>query len=387
MIALGLVTFFSLTSCLEESASIGGKGGTTVVVDPNSDPSALTRLICDPFQTNSQLARDRGLFGNIYYLENGDTRYKSVEDYIQKGQLIDANIYLDRLFVQTKPFDSGFVDSDGVPLQIGGKKLFENYAVDVGAQLQLGVNEQPGYYQLALISDDGALLKRIDENGNEVIVVNNNGSHPTKMACASEPVYLDHNTKIPIKLQQYQGSRKNITMVAMWRPWVDQPQDDKHGNGKGNDDDQANYCGKGGNGFFFDSTKTPIKLKKPFYNLLVNKWKVLENENFEFPGQSTNPCAPAEDPLLLSGFSIIGVGRNFVTVTWMSNLPASSQIEIKNITTGSTVRSPLDVNSVLHHDVTMIGLSPNTLYSVRAISNTAGGQTVMTDERAFRTPR
>lgn len=387
-IAVLTASFLSLSSCLVEGTGIGTESGTKTVIDPNDSPGGeiATRLICDPFLTNSQVDRERGLFGNIYHIpdksicsqskgEDGGACFKNVEDYINKGTLANAYIYLDRLFVQSQPFTKGLVDSNGNTIDLEGVNFYENFVVDVNAQLQLGVNEAPGYYQLALISDDGALLKQVGDDGSEVILVNNNGSHPTKMACGDEPVYMDHNTKLQVKLQQFQGSRKAITMVALWRPW---DPDNK---------DALSHCSKGGNGYFFDSTKTPIKPKKQFYDLLVNNWKVLENENFEFPGQEENPCAPKEETLLLTGFSITAVGRNFVTTTWVSNIQSSSQLEIKNVATGAITLGPVNTDLVLNHNMTQLGLSPNTLYSVRAISSTPGGQTVKTDERAFRTPR
>jgi hypothetical protein len=369
-----------------ESTGVGGQGGTKAVVDPNENPNeGATRLICDPFLTNSQVGRERGLFGNIYHIpdksicsqskgEDGGACFKNVEDYINKGTLANAYIYLDRLFVQSQPFTNGLVDSNGNTIDLEGVNFYENFAVDVNAQLQLAVNEAPGYYQLALISDDGALLKQVNSDGTEMVLVNNNGSHPTKMACADTPIWMDHNP-INIKMQQFQGSRKAITMVAMWRKWDP------------NNKDAVSECGKGGNGKYFDSSKTPIQPKKHFYELLANGWKVLENENFVFPNQEENPCAPPEEPLLLTGFSIQVPNRNSVSGEWISNLPASSQLEVKNTVTGAITLGPVDPSLSLNHNMLQLGLSPNTLYSVRAISSTPSGQTVKTDERAFRTPR
>jgi hypothetical protein len=371
------ILLFSLSSCLEETTTITD-GNSNAVIDPSQDPEQLKRMICDPFDTNSPQDRDKGLFGSIYHLVDGQPRYKSVEDYINNGTRVDAGLYLDRLFVKTRPFDRGFVTRAGTEVQIDDKKLFEYFAIDVDTQLQLGDNEQPGYYQLALLSDDGALLKSYDQNGSEYILVNNNGTHPTRMACATEPVYMDRNTRLPVKLQYYQGPRYHIALIAMWRPW---PVD---GSGVPVEDP---HCGKNGNGYFFDFAKDPIEPKKPFYELLERNWKVLENENYEFPDQEENPCAPDEELLLLTGFSITAVARNSVSVTWNSNIPASSQVEVKNVSTGAIVRSSVSLSPVTTHNMSFDGLAPNTLYSIRAISSTVGGQTVITDERAFRTPR
>lgn len=103
-LALLTSAFLSLSSCLVESSDIGGAGGTKTVVDPNDSPNeGASRLICDPFSTNSQVGRERGLFGNIYHIpdksicsqskgEDGGACFKNVEDYINKGTLADAYI-------------------------------------------------------------------------------------------------------------------------------------------------------------------------------------------------------------------------------------------------------------------------------------------------------
>lgn len=372
---IGILLFF-LSACLEEGTTVTD-GGSTAVLDPDRE-EVLRRRICDPFGTESPQQRTKGLYGSLYHLTVDQPRYTSVESYIQNGTRVDADLYLDRLFVKTRPFDRGFITQAGTQVEFEDEKLYEYFAIDVDSQLQLGADEPAGYYQLALLSDDGAFLKTYAENGSEYILVNNNGTHPTKMACATEPVYLDHNTRIPIKIQYYQGPRFHISLVAMWRPW---PAD---GSGIPVQDP---LCGRSGNSFFFNPNTDPIQAKTPFYELLERNWKVLENENFEFPEQDNNPCVEAEEQLLLSGFSIIAVARTSVTVTWNSNIPASGQIEVKNVNTGVTVSSAVDVNAALTHTMNLGGLSPNTLYSVRAISTSVGGQTVTTDERAFRTPR
>jgi hypothetical protein len=380
LIALISSLLFFLSACLEE-VTVVTEGGSTAVLDPDLDPESeevLRRRICDPFGTDSPQQRTKGLHGSLYYLTDDQPRYTSVESYIQNGKRVDADIYLDRLFVKTRPFDRGFTTQAGTQVEFAEQKLYEYFAIDVDSQLQLGADETAGYYQLALLSDDGALLKTFADNGSEITLVNNNGTHPTKMACSSVPVYLDHNTRIPIKIQYYQGPRFHISLVAMWRPW---PAD---GSGVPVQDP---LCGQSGNNLFFNPNTNPIQAKTAFYELLERNWKVLENENFEFTEQENNPCVVPEQQLLLSGFSIIAVARNSVTVTWNSNIPASGQIEVKNVNTGVVVFSAVDVNASLIHTMNLGGLSPNTLYSVRTISTSVGGQTVKTDERAFRTPR
>lgn len=381
---LGLFSvFFVISGCLVGSDT-GTESGSTVVTEPapgiTSPAADPTRTICDPFKTNSPQARDRGLVGNLLYLTPDQPRYSTVADYINNAAIAEANIYLDRVYAPTRPFDRGFYTQSGNLVQtIDGNTLYEYFALRMESQIQLAANESPGLYQLALMADDGALLKIPDGIGGEKILVNDDGTHPTKFACATEPVYLDHNTKIPIVLEYYQGPRFHISLVAMWRPWPDGVNDTNPVNDP--------YCGKSGNSLFFDSTKDPVVAKTAFYELLSRNWKVLENENYYFPDQAINPCVPTEEPLAISSFSISGIARDRVTLTWITNIAASSQGESKNVTTGIITQTGIDQALVQSHSLTITGLSPNTLYSVKALSTSAGGQNAFSDERAFRTPR
>lgn len=377
-----LISLVYLSGCLVlDDTGSGTESGSNVVADPSQQPSFdPTRTICDPFKTNSPQAQDRGLFGNLLYLTDDQPRYATVSDYINNAHIADALIYLDRLFTPTRPFDRGFYTQSGdLVTNINGTTLYEYFALRLQAQLQLAANENPGYYQLAVLADDGALLKIPDGNGGERIIVDNDGTHPTKMACATEPIYLDRDTKIPMIMEYYQGPRYHISLVAMWRPWPDGV----------NDTNPVNdyYCGRQGNSLYFDSTKDPVESKTAFYELLSRNWKVLENENYFFPQQEVNPCVPAEETLAISAYSITNIQRDRVTLVWTTNVASTSQGESKNVSTNVITPSNIDTNLVQSHSLTITGLLPNTLYAVRAISTTPGGQTAYSDERAFRTPR
>ena len=87
----------ALTGCLGELT--GSESGSTVVGAPNpSGTFDASRTVCDPFKTNSQQARDRGLVGNLVYLTNDQPRYSNVEDYVNHAVVAPVTIYLDRLY-------------------------------------------------------------------------------------------------------------------------------------------------------------------------------------------------------------------------------------------------------------------------------------------------
>lgn len=372
--------FFFTTGCLTDRET-GTESGSTVVANPAAPPTPPAdpvRTICDPFQTNSSQARDRGLVGNLLYLKDNQPRYGSISDFMSNAFVADATIYLDRVYTPTRPFDRGFYSQSGdLVKNQDGSTLYEYFGLRVKSQIQLAANEPAGDYQLALMADDGALLKIPDGMGGEKIIVNDDGTHPTRFSCATEKVHLDHNTKIPISLEYYQGPRFHVALVAMWRPWPDgvtEPVIDP-------------YCDIESNDFFFDSTQDPVAPQVPFYELLSRNWKVLENENYYFPSQATNPCTPVELPLAITNLFISSITRNSVTYTWSTNIAATSQGESKNVMTSVITSTALNLALVVNHSVTITGLLPNTLYAIKALSDSAGGQHAISDERAFRTPR
>ncbi len=379
ILSIILSTFF-ISGCLTESGT-GTESGSTVVSEPDATPqSDPERTVCDPFKTNSPQARDRGLIGNLLFLSDDQPRYNNIADFMANAHIAEANIYLDRLYIPTRPFDRGFYTQSGTLVtNTNGNTLYEYFGMHIESQLQLSPEEPAGYYQLAVLADDGALLKIPDGNGGYKTIVNNDGTHATKMACATEPVYLDHNTKIPMIMQYYQGPRYHISLVSMWRPWPDGVSNTNAVNDP--------YCGSSGNSLFFDSTKDPVEAKAPFYELLSRDWKVLGNTNYNFPNEEVNPCVADEEPLAITSFTISNVLRDRATLNWTTNIPSTSQSWYKNIGTGVSGTTAVDATLVQTHSMTITGLAPNTLYGVKALSTTPGGQSAISDESAFKTPR
>lgn len=381
-----IVSVFFISGCLV-TPDVGTESGSTVVSAPNSNLPFPEKTVCDPFDTTSPQARDQGLAGKLFYLSDDQPRYKDMTDFFTNAQVADVNIFLDRLFIPNLPFKGSFHTQAGsLVTTTDGSPLSKYFGMQMESQLQLAPGEPAGYYQLAVIADDGAVLKIADGSGGYKTLVNNNGNHATKMACANDAIYLDQNTRIPIIMQYYQGPRYHVSLVSMWRPWPD---------GVTNTDPVNDaYCGRSGNGLFFDSTKNPIKPKEPFYELLSRNWKVLENANYKISDQEVNPClapeppvVPAEEPLVISGFTISNVLRDSATLNWTTNIPSTSQGWYYNATTGVSETTVLDSTLVQTHSLTITGLAPNTLYSVKGLSTTLGGQSITSDELAFKTPR
>ncbi len=376
LFVLGIFMF--LSGCLLDGS--GSESGSTVVSTPGQPFFDPKQTICDPFKTNSLQARDRGLIGNLLYLTNEQPRYNTISDFMTNAVVADATVFLDRIFVPTRPFDRGFyLQSGQLVTSINGDTLYEYFGLRMKGQVQLASDELPGAYQFAVLADDGALLKIPDGLGGQTILVDNDGTHPTKFMCASQPVEMSAGSKLPITLEYYQGPRFHISMVVMWRPWptgAENPVNDP-------------LCGQQGNSMFFDSTKNPIEPALSYYQLLDRGWKVLQNENYSFPEQADNPCAPAEQPLVINqaDVRVAAVTSTTLTIEWTTNIPATSQLEVTNTATMAKIISPVNPTLVLNHSVTVTGLTPTTLYGFKATSVSEGGQVAVSDVKTQRTGR
>lgn len=378
ILSLGLVFF--VTGCLDEGR--GREGDTEVVVEPDeTSPPPLTspeRTVCDPFESGVS-TRDRGIVGQLFYLEEDQPLYTHTNEYFEQGQVIPSTIYLDRLFIPTRAFDLGFYTETGeIVLNSSGEPLYEKFALRMETQLTLAENESEGWYQMATLSDDGSSLTLIDELGNQEVIIDNDGNHSTRMGCAVRSLYMTKEDRKSVVINYHQGPRYHIAMTLLWRPLPEGV------------DPNATVsdleCGRSGNSRYFDSNFIPSKPMTPYYEILERGWKVLSNENYRFPYQASNPCGEAA-PLLLSNLSVNSVTRTNVSVSWATNLPATSQLQLQNTATGELVLSSLDSSLKTSHSVTLSGLSANTLYSLIAISVDLDDRRVESEEVAFRTPR
>jgi len=384
-----------LTSCLLVPDS-GEDQGTEVEVVPIPgvvpDPSTY---VCNPMDDDENIAASgQGLRGMLYYLNPSQPRYTSVDDYFTygtfaqainsaTGQLTEIALYFNQIFVPTRPFDRGFVTNGGQTLQTpAGDTLYEYFAVRHEGRLQLG-SKAPGLYQMAILSDDGAKL-HMDFGGGFQNVVNNDGQHPTRMGCASMPVSLGVNDKLPMILDYNQGPRYHISLILMWRPWPDSPSSP----GTPATLAEANdaLCGQQGNSLYFDSTQNPPVPQAAYNSLLSRGWEVVENENYLLPEEEeTNPCS--EPAPIISNFRVVTIGSSTITVAWETDRPGTSQVNYRLASGVAENLTSLDGLYYTTHVVTVTGLTPNTDYVVKGVSAATSGLSSESAPRTVRTRR
>lgn len=376
-------SLFLLTAC-EEQGSINEDGNEVIWPAPAEarDPNTY---ICDPvvdpdLNQGISTSSRAGLLAQLYYLAPEAPRYTSVHSYIELGLTFeDVDIYFNQLNLPTRPFDRGFTTESGITLTTpSGDTLYEWFALEFHGQLKLRPDQPEGAYQLALLADDGAVLDiDLDGDGEYEPWINNDGTHPTKMGCATQAIEFSQETRYNIRLRYFQGPRYHISLVAMMRPWP-------AGNPTGSDP----RCGQSGNSLFFDSTKSPPQPMPAYLELLTRGWEVLQTENYELPeSEEENPCVEPEPVApLMSVVTITNIGRISARVNWSTNIPATSQVEILDVLSGVTTISPLSTALTTTHAVDLTGLAANRLYRVTAISSSSGLQSRSTTVD-FRTAR
>lgn len=408
----GVVAAFTclmlLSACESPTGPVSESGtdGDVLPGQPQFDPKVT---VCNPWG-NDDTALDRGIVARLTYMppgicadENGTAlpgRPKQAASYLSMGIDTDVTVFFSRLFVPTRYFDRGFETQDGTTvLNASGQPMYEWFGVELLTQLKLAPGEEEGDYQLAVLSDDGAVVY-LDSPSGPISFINNDGEHATKMGCANTPIHLTANTKIPIRVQYYQGPRFHISLVLMWRKW---PTGDRTYPGDSvweyRDDANRKLCGQSSgepygyssNTYYFTSGNAGQPAATPtskFYEMLANGWKVLENQNYGLVDDiASNPCRPPEDPLIISGVVISNILQTSATVLWSTNIAANSTAIVKNPSTGAVVATFTDSAMVTDHSLNMTGLASNTLFAVEVVSVSASGQTVTSSQFAFKTRR
>jgi hypothetical protein len=331
------------------------------------DFPADNNTVCDPLtSSNPAPSFENGLLGKlILKTPQMSSSPQSVLEFHTKGQRLEQNLYFADVNVPTQEFTKGFTTRTGEVLVDGtGAKLIENFAIEYTSSLKLAATDSPGHYEIALLADDGARLF-VQENNVWNEVINNDGIHQTRMGCPFRTIYLDRNTEIPIKILYYQGPRFYVANVMMWK---------RHSSAQTwKEPARHSLCGFQGNGLFF-SEKNPDRDTLVMKLLKADSWAVVAPANFKMPAASPNPCA--EEKLTISEVAPIRNG-SMASVTWKTNLPATSQVRITSVTTGEVVMSQLDSNLVNEHSVQIDGLIRGERFLVEVISVDASGAQVV----------
>ncbi len=239
--------------------------------------------VCAPFDPGNPGNDQTGLAGKIKYLLDNQSRVTQVDALLMSGHDAGVQLILNQLDVPTVRFTQGFTDpATNLPLRRStGELLHEWFAIDVRSEMILSDSEAEGFYQLALISDDGAIL---DVDGSSTspgtTLIDNDGTHATQMGCSTKAVRMSRATTRPIRLKYYQGPREHISLTLIWRKVAAE------------NSSKDVLCGKSGNDYFWNSNTVPSTPTAKMAELTARGWKIPKAKNFILPPDvRSNPCA------------------------------------------------------------------------------------------------
>lgn len=339
----------------QENLSVGVN---SLAVNVNQYPS--NKIICDPLSggETTQTSYEKGIKASLHYLIPGMPNFKTSMNYAQFAKKSDQNIFLSDMNVPTRLFSEGFSTSTGQVLKNdSNEKLIEYFGLKMSTNLILSDLDEVGDYELAMLADDGTTLKLKSGNAEipDEVLIDNEGDHPTRMGCATRTVKMRKNVMLPIEATYYQGPRYHISNVLIWRKVTAAGTADP-------------LCNQTGNNLFFnpDNKSAP---QQAFKDLQARGWKVLSADNFMMSKTATeyNPCIRGTDPVI-SGFEVGEVILTSVSLSWTTDIEATSHVELTNMKTGEVSTTQSDNVLRTHHDMNLTGLQPATTYQVRAVS-------------------
>jgi len=271
-------------------------GEQVVGVEPQPSPSFFMTeaeimenyadASCDPLYTSPEIplveAPNNGWFGQIRTTPSGplvdENAWNSNLDRYLENDAVQLHypLYLHTLNVPTREFTEGFPTIiGGLIADNSGNTLVERFHLTMESNLKLSQNFEEGTYQLAFLSDDGLRLSL----GNEDVLINSTGKHPTKMLCAARELELNHNQVKNLLVEYFQGPRYHIALQFLWR---------KVEPGAPNDA----LCGVSGNEIWFDYDRAIPSPKAKYNELLSRGWSVVPATEFKLPSyEPINPCS------------------------------------------------------------------------------------------------
>lgn len=324
-------------------------------VDVNLHP--LSKTVCDPFNGDPAAGLDKGIKASLFYLNAGSPRLYSSEDYVNKAQKSNQSLFLADMNVPTRLFSQGFATQvNEVVKDDNGNKLIEYFGLKFETVLKLSDTDEEGYYELALLSDDGSKLKIKTGTGDSAVtktIIDNDGDHETRFGCSKELIYMSRDSAIPVEVTYYQGPRYHIANMLMWRKSTTVGKD--------------SACGQSGNGRYFNADNGSQE-QQAYKDLLSRGWKVVSQDNFFIPAkESYNPCVEGTNPVI-SNFRVLERGSETLDLAWTTDIPATSQVKLVNKATGEVILTNSDNALRTTHLVSITGLKAGTAYTAQATS-------------------
>ncbi|HVK61081.1 MAG TPA: hypothetical protein VM432_06005 [Bdellovibrionales bacterium] len=326
-------------------------------LDVNLYPSS--KVVCDPMGGDPDPRSNVGLAAELYWMDTAQARPNNVTELISTGHKSDRKLFFSQLYTPTRLFDLGFNNDLGEPVKDDtGNTLIEWFGLRFKSVVKLAPDQPEGLYEFAILSDDGAILRMRDEDGVYRTMVDNDGVHPTRLGCGSPLVHMGRDTEKLIELDYYQGPRMHISMILLMRK-VTPNADGTFA--------RDSACGMTSNEAWFNPDAGSVE-QPAYLSLLSRGWQPLKKENYMIPVESVfNPCKEGDVPVI-SNFKVDKVLIDGFTVSWQTDIPATSQLSIKQVSTGKSRLTNSDNILRTSHSITYRGLPSATLFELQALS-------------------
>lgn len=360
-----LISLIFLTSCSLKFGSNSEDISQTDLnvglgkMNVNINKYSANKLVCDPFGGGGSISYEQGIKATLHYRTSTMPRMYKSTDYVNFAYKSPQTIFMSDMNVPTRMFTEGFTVANGRTLMNDDdQKLIEYFALKMNTNVVLSENDEEGWYEFALLSDDGTQMSiKSGTDAEATLLINNDGDHPTRMGCSNQSMYLRKGVMLPIEVTYYQGPRYHISNVLMFRKAEVAGKDPS--------------CGLTGNNTFFDPNNHSVPLK-PYNDLLTRGWKVLGASNFMVSQNQSdyNPCVKGTNPVI-SNFVLNDMMVTSAYFNWNTDIPATSQLQFTNTATQETVVTTSDNVLRVNHTVQITGLKSGASYKVQAISISA----------------
>lgn len=285
-VALG-ASALALSACQGSGGSSEQSLTGPAAVTPGGRVYDSANLSCNPFGGDEPIYYNLGLAAKMYYLTPDQPQYTQLADYFAHGKKHAADFFFTDLNVPTRHWSAGFPSAAGPLLRSDeGEVLKEWFALRYDSVLRLGRGEVAGKYQLAMLSDDGSILKLDTDGTGKKPFISSDGLQSTKLTCASKSIFFDNSTHIPMQLDYYQGPRDHIAVMMLWREIPMSSNEESDPSVLADP-----LCGMMSNTRWFDYSVSPSAPKVDFINLLNRGWRIMPADNFVLPVEHPeNPC-------------------------------------------------------------------------------------------------
>ena len=241
------LSFFSLSSVI---SCTGGGGSTSAASNAMNTPTIVADKAMNNQGVVMALPSGGGFYGNLYVQprdlmtvpdtqEVGCSQYGEgllgLDNYFSNPQWITQQVLFQSLDVPDQYFTQGFPSGTGT----GVLSVDSYFAMDVTGVFHLAPGDTAGYYQFAVIADDGAqlLVNSGDSSSGQMLVDDekpasyNNGTclaqtQASRMSCTSvwgdqtagsvQTVYLTPGQVIPLEVKYWQGPGQALSLIVMY---------------------------------------------------------------------------------------------------------------------------------------------------------------------------